>query len=340
MTLFDPEHAVAVRPRPEPRRSVGRKIAAIAAAVVVAAGVIFWAPWDPDRGHEIVDQVTIWVSPSPAEVVALADAAGLSETGRRIFLASTPELDDAPDFNSHCPVEEQIVLGCYGGGRIYVFRVTDERLAGTNEVTAAHEMLHAAYERLSGPDREDVDSQLASLVESLPDDHRLREELAAYSPEERADELHSRAGIELETLPPALARYYNRYFEDRAGIQELFRQSNAALDATLDRIDEITAELDELGADIEVRRSAWDRESAALDDDIQAYNEAGWTPDSDRQYEELVARSDARERERLDISADIDRYNDLIDELDTLNATGSELYDELDSMAGTREPTR
>lgn len=339
MTLFDPVTTIPERPRP-PRRSTRSRVLAVVAAVAVAAGVVFWAPWDPARGHEIVDTVRIWVSPSPDEVVALADAAGLSETGRRIFLASTPELDEAEEFNAHCTVEEQIVLGCYGGGRIYLYRMTDERLAGTNEATAAHEMLHAAYERLSGVDRADVDGLLAELLAALPDDHRLHQELDAYPPEERADELHSRAGIELAELSPRLERYYARYFDDRARVQALYVQSNAALDETLARIDELTAELDRLGADIEERRAAWEEESAALDAEIERYNESGWTSDSDRQYRDLVARSDARERTRLDIVADIDHYNDLVEELDGLNATGTELYEHLDSMAGAREPAR
>ena len=50
----------------------------------------------------MADQVTIWLSPSPAEISALADATGMSETGRRIFLASTPDFDDADNFDARC----------------------------------------------------------------------------------------------------------------------------------------------------------------------------------------------------------------------------------------------
>ena len=341
MTLFDPVGLVPTRPEPappRPRRSTGSRVAAIVGAVLIAAGVAFWAPWDPARGHEIIDTVRIWVTPSPAEIVALADASGMSETGRRIFLASSPELDEAEAFNANCTVEEQIVLGCYGGGQIYLYRVTDERLSGTNEATAAHEMLHAAYERLSPADRERIDGLLAALLASLPEDHALHEELAAYSPDEQADELHSRAGIEVDDLAPELEEYYARYFVDRTVVQELYHRSNAALDETLGRIDELTAELDRLGADIEKRREAWDAASSELDDEIEAYNASGWTPDSDRTYLELVERSDARERERLALVADIDHYNELVAELDELNATGTELYEQLDSMSGAREP--
>ena len=35
----------------------------------------------------------------------------------------------------------------------YIYNVNDERLNGLKEVTAAHEMLHAAYERLPESDK-------------------------------------------------------------------------------------------------------------------------------------------------------------------------------------------
>ena len=35
------------------------------------------------------------------------------------------------------------VLGCYANREISIFNVTDQRLDGIREVTAAHEMLHA-----------------------------------------------------------------------------------------------------------------------------------------------------------------------------------------------------
>ena len=153
MTSSSPTGSIELRPRerrrtPRPRLGCRRRASSAVAVLLVLA------PWDPTRGQAMADQVTIWLSPSPAEISELADATGMSETGRRIFFASTPELDDADDFNTHCPVDEQIVLGCYTAREIYLYRVTDERLQGTNEVTAAHEMLHAAYERLpeSGAD--------------------------------------------------------------------------------------------------------------------------------------------------------------------------------------------
>ena len=199
-------------------------------------------------------------------------------------------------------------------------------------------MLHAAYERLPESERTRIDGLIDDFVEALPDDHPLFTILQSYPAESHADELHSRLGTEITELTPELETYFGRYFDDRSLVLAEYAQSTEAIDAANARIAEITAQLDALGADIEARRSAWDADSADLDADIERYNAAGWTPTSDREYRELQSRWDAREAARVTLVADIDRYNVLVAELNELSAASNELYQELDSMAGAREP--
>jgi hypothetical protein len=346
VTLFPDDRRVEPSMPPLPsraelrreRRGAGRVVGISLAAVAGLTALLVWAPWDPERVQALNDQVVVWLEPAPAEIVQLAESTGMSEAGRRIFFASTPELDTADTFNASCPVDEQIVLGCYTRREIFLFRVTDERLAGTNEVTAAHEMLHAAYDRLPDGERGRIDALIAAYVASLPEDHPLFEIMATYPEESQADELHARLGTEFAELTPELEAHYARYFDDRTLVLAHYESANAALNANNARIAELTAELDTLGADIDARRAAWDAASAELDADIERYNQGGWTPTSDREYRELTARWDAREAERVEISADIDRYNALVEELNRLSADSAVLYDHLDSMAGSRQP--
>src|SRR5439155_7694071 len=121
-----------------------------------------------------------------------------------------------------CPKPEgagAVVLGCYKTttGEIFVFDVTRPELAPMVEVTAAHEMLHAAYSRLTETERVAVDQATASYFATTSSTH-LKDEVALYDriePGRRAEELHSLVGTEIGELPPALVTYFSRYFRDR-----------------------------------------------------------------------------------------------------------------------------
>src|SRR6185295_11567695 len=90
---------------------------------------------------------------------------------RRLFYVYHPVLEDKQAFNSHCTDSEKtIVLGCYiSRTGIYLYDVTDSRLNGVEQVTAAHETLHAAYERLSSSERKRVDGLTAQAFAQVTD---------------------------------------------------------------------------------------------------------------------------------------------------------------------------
>ncbi len=125
----------------------------LALFVAVIAG---W--WVLNNQYVIRDWFALRGYDAPAYVVQYADDTAMSDYGRRIFYVTKPELNDQEQFNENCATpEKSLVLGCYTGGRIYVYSVDDERLDGVEEVTAAHEMLHAAYARLSSGEKRDLE---------------------------------------------------------------------------------------------------------------------------------------------------------------------------------------
>ena len=338
MTLFEPDGQYPIRPRERQRRRGGR-VWAVVVAVVAVAVLLVLAPWDPYRGQAMADQVTIWLSPSPAEISALADATGMSETGRQ----DLPRLD--PGARRRRRLQHPLPGRRADRARL-LHRAGDLPLPGHRRAAAGHQRGHGgardAARRLRTPSR--VRAGRGSTRSSTPSWKPCRTTtrsspiLQSYPAESHADELHSRLGTEITELTPELETYFGRYFDDRSLVLAEHAHSTAALDAANARIAELTAQLDALGADIEARRSAWDADSADLDADIERYNAAGWTPTSDREYRELQNRWDAREAARLALVADIDRYNALVAELNELSAASNELYQELDSMAGAREP--
>jgi hypothetical protein len=149
----------------------------------------------------------------------------MTASARHVFYVNHPTVQDRPSFNSSCKSynEQTIVLGCYHPDQagIYVFSVNDSRLQGVEQVTAAHEMLHAAYDRLSRSQRNNIDAMLEDYYKHDLHDPRILQTIASYKKTEPSDvvnEMHSVFGTEAPNLPAPLEAYYKRYFVDRAKV--------------------------------------------------------------------------------------------------------------------------
>jgi len=157
-----------------------------------------------------------------ATVTQLASDATMTPQATHLFYINHPSIDDKKIFAKACPSggEKTIVLGCYKGNQrgIYLLSVTDDRLHGVEQVTAAHEMLHSGYERLSKGDKEEVDSLLQNFYQHDLRDQRIKDVLKSYEksePGEQLNEMHSIFGTEIAKLPGPLEAYYKRYFSNR-----------------------------------------------------------------------------------------------------------------------------
>jgi cell division protein FtsB len=311
-------------------------LSALATGVAVAVPIATWTPADTQYLH---DTYVAWSEPVSDEVAAIAQATGMSHEGELVYRASRPAVEDSEVFNEHCALEGGAVLGCYAAGTIYVYDVTDERLAGTVEVTAAHEMLHAAYERLSEPEREEVDALVADYIASIPEDDPIYQDLALYAPGQLADEWHARLGTEFADLPAALEQHYARWFDDRAKVLELHVQANAAFRALQDQIEALVVEVDALGPAIDTRIAAYDSAASQYAADVASFNtraeNGSFTSREqfDRERAALVARGEALDAEVAAINEQVARYNELVAQLTALDADYAELYSALDPTA-------
>lgn len=323
------------RPRRE-RTPWSRWISSVLLLAVIAA-VLAAAPWDAQRRQAYADQWVVWTEPAPQRIEQLAQALDLTETGRRIFFASRPQIDGADAFQQHCPLEGDIVLGCYGAQRIYVYEVTDERLAGTVEATAAHELLHAYYDRLSTDEAARIDALVAAYVAALPEDDANVPIVARYPSAQQADEWHSRLGIGYAELPAALETHYAEIFRDRSRVVRFSADSTAQLDGYADRIEQLSAELAAASDDLEARSAAYDAAIAALNEDVATFNSRADAGDfsSQNQFDAeraaLLERQESLEADRVQLNRDVDAYNAKIEELKALDAERAELFSQLDS---------
>jgi hypothetical protein len=311
------------------------------ALAIIATLAMLAGTWTLPRIQHFHDAYVAWSEPIPDDVAAIAAATGMSREGELIYRASTPVIEDDDRFNQHCAIEGGAVLGCYFNGKVYVYAVTDERLAGTVEVTAAHEMLHAAYERLSPEERERIDALIEEAIAAIPDDDPVFGDLELYAAAQLPDEWHSRIGTEFADLSPELEAHFARYFHDRGKVVELHVQSTALFEQLRAQIDALVAEIDALDPVLDARIAA---SAAAITDynaDVDSFNARADSgafesvEQFNRERAALVARGAALDAEGAALDAEIDRYNGLVAQLTALDADYADLYSALDSSDDT-----
>jgi hypothetical protein len=182
----------------------------------LAAGVV-------TQAENIQETIKLSKYQPPAEVAKLATETRMSEAGRKIFYLNTPIIEEKKSGLNLCKKagakEKTVILGCYVSNRgIFIQKVTDQRLHGIMQVTAAHEMLHSAYYRLSDSEQQQVDAELSRVFAQSKND-RLKKLIAIYRQQDPTvvnNELHSILGTEVADVGDFLENYYKRYFTDRS----------------------------------------------------------------------------------------------------------------------------
>lgn len=307
------------------------------ALILILPFVLWTQRWD------IYDYLRLRGYQPPAEIAQLAGDVSFNDSSRRLFYVYHPSLEGKGTFNQHCKLSEKtIVLGCYVTGKgIYLYDVTDERLAGVEQVTAAHEMLHAAYDRLSSKEREQVNGWLEQALSQLANE-RIKTTVEEYR-QNGADvnnELHSILGTEVRSLPPELEAYYGRYFANRLKVveysekyEQVFTERKQKIAELDERLTVLKAQIDGLQADVEARSGSLQSERAKLDNyaasgNTSAYNAA--VPG----YNASVSAYNAKVRELRRL---IDSYNTLVAQRNAIVLEESELIKAIDSRPNTLE---
>lgn len=226
-----------------------------------------------------------------ATIQALAREASMNDYGRRLFYVNRPAVDGRAEFNRNClhRDEKALILGCYKGDRqgIHIFDVDSPELKGVEEVTAAHEMLHQAYDRLSGDERTRIDALLQDFYQNSLRDANIISQVDGYrqsEPEAVPNEMHSLFGTEVAELPRELEDYYRKYFNDRKAVVAQYQHYQAAFTqreeqiATYDRqLAEQKAEIGELQQSLDAKLGELEAQKNQMDQYRQtnpaAYNQ-------------------------------------------------------------------
>lgn len=271
-----------------------------------------------------------------AEVAALSVESSMSEKAQRLFYIHDPELLDKESFQGKCSNSEKtIILGCYiSDAKIYVFDVDDPRLNGVEEVTAAHEMLHVVYDRLSNVEKTNLDDILLTTFNQL-NDERLNQTIASYrerDPTIIANELHSILGSEYRNLPAELENHYSKYFNDRLVVvakaeayeseftkrEDQIKQYDARLSAINNQVESLENEILLIGSALEGEQSQLER----LRSNPDAYNQAVPAFNSKvREYNEKIKQ----------LKELINEYNIVVGERNALAIEEQSLLESIDT---------
>lgn len=278
-----------------------------------------------------------------ASILAIADATSMTDKARHMFFINHPELQDKESFHQSCPQydEQTIVIGCYQAGQrgIFVLKVDDERLNGVEEVTAAHEMLHAAYERLSDKEQGRVDGLLQAYADDGLKNERIITALKGYEksePGQQYNEMHSMFGTEINDLPADLHEYYAQYFDDRSKVVAAADAYQAAFTSRQASIAEYDAQLETLNNNIKTNTKTLGNQADAIDDsrrqletqrqsgNIEAYNN-GVVPFNNQVNAYNTLLSTTRQQ--------ISQYNALVEKRNAIAAQTVELQKAIDSSS-------
>lgn len=280
---------------------------------------------------------TLWYRPT-AMVSAIEDELELTTKGWRIFASTQPVVEASEDFNYHCHSydDEVSVIGCYVGGRIYIYEITLNELEAANTVTAAHELLHAAWERLPNLTKK----RLTPILEQVYRGHRewFDEELETYDDDERIEEIYTRAGTKLAELPEKLERHYAEYFRNRQQIVAYYEAYEQPFKVLQDELDELETRILAEKAQLATERRQYEQRLMILDTKIDQFNacaeQAGcFQTDAEFQSQRQVLAGTQQELEKVrdDLNERISENNDRIAEYAEKSLQLGELHNSMNS---------
>lgn len=302
---------------------------------LASLGVMIWVffnlqttlDWWTLRGYE----------PS-AEISRLADESFLSDEGRKLFYLHDPELLNKEQFQGKCSVQEEtIVLGCYiSRDKIYIFDVNDERLEGVEQVTAAHEMLHVVYERLSNSERENMDRMVTEYFATLNDERLTRtiENYRKRDPTIVPNELHSILATEVRDLPAELEEHFSKYFIDRLKVVALSEAYENEFTLLENQTEQFDIQLESLNSSIQENENRSKLLGSALEAEQRSLEALRGNTDL---YNEAVPRFNQKVREYNqqleDLRNEIAKYNDIAEKRNEIAVQEQKLIEAIDSRA-------
>jgi hypothetical protein len=309
---------------------LGRAVLVLLLAIL---GAVIW------QRTAIGDWFRLYGYHPTAAVTRLADETTMTPAAQHLFFINRPAIDDKAAFASKCTTQEKaIVLGCYHDGEngIYILNISSQsELNGVMQVTAAHEMLHAAYARLSAPEKAKIDRELQDYYDHGLADKSIKADVDSYrssEPGQLLNEMHSIFGTEVAVLPEPLEHYYRNYFTNRQAVvtqaqkyEAVFRSRETAVKDYDVQLKALKVTIKNERSDLTAKGSKLDSQRAQLDSERAQRNYSAYNSGV-ASYNSLVNQYNT---ELAQLKAHTHTYNDIVSKRNALVLEEQELVQEL-----------
>ncbi len=310
-------------------------------ALLVAAGFL-WVNRVEIRAY--ADAMSYVETP---ELNAIESKLDLTKRGSVLYRASHPTLTATSDFMKRCSGVDSSdgghLLGCYtGSNQIHLFKVDEPTLEGIVEVTAAHELMHAAWARFPHSDRDLLIDRLFTFYEEYQKDHpefvTRMDVYGSLGKASFANELHSVFATEVRELPDWLEEHYARWFRDREVVLDQFDNYHAVFESLQAEADSLQERMRTLRDEVEAASAHYHAAVEQFNRDVREFNARNDRYEfSDRPEEfaeisgRLHERRVALEAEHTTLNASVEEYERLRQELIELSEVSAGLERSLDS---------
>lgn len=304
---------------------------------ILASGYLLW-----QNKYNIYDWYALRNYQPSSQISTLASQSGMNSYGQKLFYVNDPAVSNKEQFSKECNnnKEQTIVLGCFTGTNIYVYNVSDARLQGVEEVTAAHEMLHAAYARLSSTEKEKVDKLTSDAFQRInnPRISGLVDSYRSQDPSVVPNELHSILGTEVANLGPGLEQYYAKYFTDRSRVVGFSQAYEGVFSELKNQVEKYDADLNlrksEIGR-LEQNLNQQSDQLASMKKQMERYSSSGQTAAFNTMVPAYNQQVNDYNSQAADYKNLLQEYNNLVQERNKLATQQQGLVESLDSRVKT-----
>jgi uncharacterized protein YaaR (DUF327 family) len=313
---------------------------ALTLALLAAPFLVWW------KAQALTDWWQLRGYTPPAAVVSLTAQDAMTSYARHVFYVNRPDIESNPSqFQKDCgEAEKTIILGCYHSDQngIFLYDVTDPRLAGVEQVTAAHEMLHAAYDRLSAKDRDYVDGLLQDYYKNQLTDQRIIDTINSYrqtEPNDVVNEMHSVFGTEVSNLPAPLESYYKRYFDNRQAVASFANNYESEFTTRENQVNAYKSQLDQLKASIQSQEADLDSQLKQIDADrtkLDSERSSGQIAQYNAGVGDYNQEVNAYNNSVATLRSTIGQYNQIVEQYNAVAKELASLAQSIDSRVQTQ----